>query len=123
MKKNVSVLGFGLMMTVFASSAFAADFDLDRGIGYKKGHDIESGMNNRESSPLSTGASRLGGSAIGSSIGNSIYIKTEAGSSVVLNATQINKGNQTVEVSMNTKQYKNVEQPANNNPETLHYNQ
>ncbi len=121
MKKSVSVLSLGLMMTVFSSSAFAADFDLDRGIGYKKGRDVESWMDSRESAASGNTSSRLSGSSMGTAIGNLISIKTEAGSHVVLNATQINKGNQTVEVTMNNNQYKNVEEPAYNTEGTLYY--
>ena len=107
------------LLIIFTSGAsYANDFELDRGIGFDKGRDIEDWVDTKESRKYSAGFdpySKLGANGTNfpinaSSIGNIISITTEPGSHVVVNAQQINNGNQITEVNLKgVKEYQNVE--------------
>lgn len=120
MKKIVVILQFGLMLAVLPVTGFAADFELDRGIGATRGRDVEDWADARDDAGRNTSYNARmyqyntqAGGSLASAYGNAIVIKTQPGSHVVLNASQINTGNQTVEVSLNSsinnKRYRNVE--------------
>lgn len=111
-----------IMLLVPSGNLYAMDFELDRGIGFSKGRDVEdwveaksiSNSNFSRNSNLNRIHS-LGSSSLASSFGNSIVIQTQPGSHVVVNASQINHGNQNAEVnlkSLGEPQYKNVEEPT-----------
>lgn len=122
-----------ITLMLLPATAMAAEFDLDRGIGYKRGQDVESQMDVKSSRNANLDAalnknSGLGESSLASSYGNLISIQTSPNSHVMLNANQINTGDQTVIVSlrgMGTKQYKNVEQalPTDDMNNNIYYNQ
>lgn len=113
MTYNLCVIIGAIMMS---TAAHARDFQLDRGIGFdKKGRGEESWVDTKESAESSALGNRFGQSNNGISataIGNLISVQAAQGSHTVINAMQINTGNQTAEVSLRgAKQYKNVELP------------
>lgn len=91
------------------------NFELDHGIGFRRGSNVEDWMDIEASRKYSNeqAAERnriFANDGSGSVIGNSIVITTEHGSHVVVNAMQINHGNQTLEVNLNSiDNYTNVE--------------
>ncbi|PIR37144.1 MAG: hypothetical protein COV35_11155 [Alphaproteobacteria bacterium CG11_big_fil_rev_8_21_14_0_20_39_49] len=106
---------------------YARDFELDRGIGFQKGRDIEDWVKTQDAtnspSSLDSNFNRINSltkSNLASSYGNSIVIQTQPGSHVVVNASQINTGNQIAEVNLKSisgPKYNNVEVPSYN-PDT-----
>lgn len=96
-------------------------FEMDRGIGFERGRDIEDWMDVGEARTAAagnggyaefTGLGAYNVSATAGAHGNSIFIKTDPGSHVTLSATQINSGNQTVEINLKNvtdNRYQNVE--------------
>lgn len=101
---------------------YARDFEFDRGIGFERGRDVEDWVETqgfeRSHSSFSSNFNRINSlrtSNLATSQGNSIVIQTQPGSHVVVNASQINNGNQISEVnlkSLDGPQYNNVEAPT-----------
>lgn len=122
--KTMPILYIALFVAaLFFGNVNAMSFEMDRGIGFSRGQDIEdwveakpmSGTPDRMNAFLERGAV-FGGTNLASSIGNSIVIQTQPGSHVILNATQTNLGNQTAEVTLRgasaADRLNNVEMPA-----------
>jgi len=113
------------------STIHAQEFELDRGIGFSRNHDIEDWISAKGARNNSFGQNSnfnrdnsLGRTNLASSYGNSIVIQTQPGSHVVLNASQINHGNQTAEVNLNNldgPRYENVEIPTYDQDRNLSY--
>ena len=120
MRNNGYITGMSVLAAVLLPViSFAGDFQLDRAIGHERNNSTESWIDSKDNSFSGQRESPYD-DAVAASFGNAISIETKPGSHVVLNASQINKGNQTSEVSlkgMNSKKYKNVELPKNN-PDT-----
>ena len=105
-----------IILLPHAAISQTRSFELDHGIGFRKGSNIEDWMdveaNRRYSAEQAAKRNRLfANDGSGSVIGNSIVITTQRGSHVVLNATQVNQGNQILEVNLfdNGGQLSNVE--------------
>lgn len=126
----MSILRLIFLIILLPYTANARDFELDRGIGFSKGRDIEDWVEAKETRNSPAGlesdfneTSPLGQPPVNaSSYGNYISIQTQPGSHVVLNASQTNTGNQNAEVNLkgvNSSRYKNVEIPTPSyNPDT-----
>lgn len=105
-----------------SGNLYARDFELDRGIGFQKGRDVEDWVKTQDSvnspSSLDSNFNRINSlsrSNMASSYGNSIVIQTQPGSHIVVNASQINNGNQIAEVNLKSisgPKYNNVEIPS-----------
>ncbi|MET0154530.1 MAG: hypothetical protein ABW189_00270 [Rickettsiales bacterium] len=109
-----------------SGAASAVEFNFDRGIGFAKGRDVEDWVSAKDARGASLfqqiytegTANRPGlsdGTNAATAVGNSISVQTGPGGVAVVNATQINAGNQSAEINLKnlqTKTYKNVEIPA-----------
>lgn len=121
-----------IILLIPSGSLYARDFELDRGIGFSKGRDVEDWVETKSfgnstfgrNSNLNRIGGAVGNSTLASSFGNSIVIQTQPGSHVVVNASQINHGNQSAEVnlkSLGEPQYKNVEEPSYDQDRNLYF--
>lgn len=127
MSRILSLNLCAVVVMLSASVAVAGDFDFDRAIGHARNNDVESWVEGRESGlPNQRDSQFDDATPLASSMGNVISIQTQPGSHVVLNASQINKGNQTSEVrlrGMNFKRYRNVEIPKYDTDAYLYHSQ
>jgi hypothetical protein len=119
----MSILRLIFFIILLPQAVNAIDFELDRGIGFEKGRDIEDWVDVKQSrnipSSLESGFnenSSFGQSPVNAtSYGNFISIQTQPNSHLVLNASQANSGNQNAEINLkgvNSSRYKNVEIPT-----------
>jgi formylmethanofuran dehydrogenase subunit D len=129
--KILSIFTFIIIFSL--NNSYAQNFELDRGIGFSKGRDVEDWVKTQDfqNSPTNINSSfnrinSIQRSNLASSQGNSIVVQTQPGSHVVVNASQINSGNQTAEVnlkSISRPKYNNVEIPTYNTENNLYHSQ